>query len=50
MANKIGVREFYDSKEFLSPTQYNLIKILKNCKNERLWKNSLKTAEKEADH
>jgi len=30
MANKINIREYYDSKEFLSPIQYNLIKILKN--------------------
>ena len=30
MANKIDIREYYDSKEFLSPTQHNLIKILRN--------------------
>ena len=30
MANKIDIREYYDSKEFLSPIQYNLIKILRN--------------------
>ena len=30
MANKMDIREYYDSKELLSPTQHNLIKILRN--------------------
>lgn len=30
MANKINIREYYDYREFLSPIQHNLIKILKN--------------------